>query len=121
MISLIYNFPSRRRWRLPSVNNCFSHSGSTAKQKSSTWQNNSSRLMLGTPLGFGQPEGYSFIERCPTLSITDVDLRNYRLRIESFNSQLVNMGIQRLHARTRAGFDLKIQASLFALTFQHFN
>jgi hypothetical protein len=51
----------------------------------------------------------------------DFDLRHYRLRIESFNSQLVNMGIQRLHARTRAGFDLKIQASLLALTFQHFN
>lgn len=51
----------------------------------------------------------------------DFDLRRYRLRIESFNSQLVNMGIQRLHARTRAGFDLKIQASLLALTFQHFD
>jgi hypothetical protein len=76
---------------------------------------------LGLLSGFGQPEGYSFIERCPTLCITDVDLRHYRFRIESFNSQLVNMGIQRLHARTSAGFDRKIQASLLALAFQHFN
>lgn len=51
----------------------------------------------------------------------DFDLRHYRLRIESFNSQLVNMGIQRLHARTRDGFDLKIHASLLALIVLHFD
>lgn len=47
------------------------------------------------------------------------DLRRFRLRIESFNSQLVNMGIQRLHARTHAGFELKLHASLLALAFRH--
>lgn len=47
----------------------------------------------------------------------EYDLRQYRLRAETFNSQLVNMGIQRLHARTHSGFELKVRASLLALTF----
>lgn len=51
----------------------------------------------------------------------DYDLRHYRLRIESFNNQLVNMGIQRLHACTRDGVELKIHASLLALFFAHFH
>lgn len=47
----------------------------------------------------------------------DYDLRHFRIRAETFNSQLVNMGIQNLHARTQAGFELKVTASLLALTF----
>jgi hypothetical protein len=45
------------------------------------------------------------------------DLRRYRKRIESLYSQLEAMGVQRLHARTNRGFDLKTLASLLALAF----
>jgi hypothetical protein len=44
-----------------------------------------------------------------------VGLRRYRKKIEAVNSQLAAWGIQRLHARTHAGFMLKVWASLFAL------
>lgn len=47
----------------------------------------------------------------------DFDLRCYRRRIETVYSQLESMGLQRLHARTNTGFDLKTWASLLALTF----
>jgi hypothetical protein len=43
-------------------------------------------------------------------------LRAYRPRVETTNSQLEAMGIQRLHARTNPGFELKVHASLLALT-----
>lgn len=43
-------------------------------------------------------------------------LREHRTRIETTNSQLAAMGVQRLHARTNAGFELKVHASLLALT-----
>ena len=49
----------------------------------------------------------------------DYDLRLYRKRIETVYSQLEKMGTQRLHARTNAGFDLKLWASLLALTFSN--
>ncbi len=42
-------------------------------------------------------------------------LAAYRKQIEVVNSQLAAWGIQRLHARTTAGFMLKVWASLFAL------
>jgi hypothetical protein len=41
----------------------------------------------------------------------------HRSRIETVNSQLEKMGLQRLHARTNSGFSLKVLASLLALTF----
>ena len=44
-----------------------------------------------------------------------VALRAYRKRIETSNSQLEAMGLQRLRARTNAGFELKVHASLVAL------
>ena len=47
----------------------------------------------------------------------EYDLRHYRKRIETLNSQLEAMGIQRLHARTNDGFDVKAWASLLALAF----
>lgn len=50
----------------------------------------------------------------------DFDLRLYRQRIETVYSQLHAMGIQRLHARTNRGFDLKAWASVLALAFTHF-
>ena len=43
------------------------------------------------------------------------DLKWYRHHIESANSQLESMGIQRLHARTDAGFAIKVLSSLLAL------
>jgi IS5 family transposase len=42
-------------------------------------------------------------------------LKRYRHGIETVNSQLVSMGIQRLHARTNQGLAIKVLASLFAL------
>src|SRR6266540_4019144 len=48
--------------------------------------------------------------------LDDIELREYRHTIETVNSQLEKMGIERLHARTNAGFDLKVHASLIALT-----
>lgn len=47
----------------------------------------------------------------------DFDLRLYRKRIETVYSQMETMGMQRLHARTNPGFDLKAWASLLALAF----
>ncbi len=41
----------------------------------------------------------------------------HRSGIETVNSQLEKMGLQRLHARTNSGFSLKVLASLLALTF----
>jgi hypothetical protein len=47
----------------------------------------------------------------------DFDLRRFRKRIETVYSQLESMGLQRLHARTNLGFDLKAWASMLALAF----
>ncbi len=57
--------------------------------------------------------------RSPNRWADDYDLRHYRKRIETVYSQLEAMGIQRLHARTNVGFDLKTWASLLALTFSN--
>jgi IS5 family transposase len=45
----------------------------------------------------------------------EYDLRRYRKGIETVNSQLESMGINRLRARTNDGFFIKVQASLIAL------
>lgn len=42
-------------------------------------------------------------------------LRQHRSRIETLNSQLEKMGLQRLQARTNQGFACKVLASLFAV------
>jgi hypothetical protein len=42
-------------------------------------------------------------------------LRTFRKTIETVNSQCEAMGLQRLRARTNAGFELKVQASVLAL------
>ncbi|MGB7339103.1 MAG: IS982 family transposase [Phototrophicaceae bacterium] len=47
----------------------------------------------------------------------EYDMRLYRKRIETVYSQLESMGVQRLHARTNIGFDMKAWASLLALAF----
>lgn len=51
----------------------------------------------------------------PNLWADKLTLREHRPRIETTNSQLETMGIQRLHARTNPGFELKVLASLLAL------
>ena len=52
----------------------------------------------------------------PNLWADKLALREHRKRIETSNSQLEAMGIQRLRARTNPGFELKVHASLVALT-----
>jgi hypothetical protein len=42
-------------------------------------------------------------------------LRHQRQRVETLNSQLEKMGLQRLHARTNGGFEIKVHASVLAL------
>jgi hypothetical protein len=44
-----------------------------------------------------------------------IGLGEYRKQVETVNSQLAAWGIQRLHARTNAGFMLKVWSSLVAL------
>ena len=53
----------------------------------------------------------------PNTWADDFDIRLYRKRIETIYSQLDAMGIQRLHARTNPGFELKAWSSLIALAF----
>lgn len=53
-------------------------------------------------------------------SAEDTALLNaHRRQIETVNSQLEKMGLQRLHARTHDGFAFKVLASLLALTFHN--
>lgn len=51
----------------------------------------------------------------PNTFLEQAYLRWYRKSIETVNSRLEKMGIQRLHARTNNGFGLKVYASLLAL------
>ena len=44
-------------------------------------------------------------------------IAKHRSMIETVNSQLEKMGLQRLHARTNGGFSVKVLASLVALAF----
>jgi hypothetical protein len=44
----------------------------------------------------------------------EFDLRLYRKGVETVNSQLESMGLQRFRARTNEGFDIKVVASLIA-------
>jgi hypothetical protein len=43
-------------------------------------------------------------------------LRPFRMTIETINSQSEAMGLQRLRARIDTAFELKVQASVLALT-----
>ena len=51
----------------------------------------------------------------PNLWADKLAIRAFRKRIETLNSQLEAMGLQRLRARTQAGLEIKIHASLLAL------
>jgi hypothetical protein len=50
-----------------------------------------------------------------------IELRAYRHPIETVNRQLEKMGIERLYARTNAGFELKVHATLIALICTNMN
>ncbi len=50
-----------------------------------------------------------------------LELREFRHTIETVNSQLEKMGLERLHARTNLGLDLKVHASLIALVCTNMN
>ena len=50
-----------------------------------------------------------------------IELRAYRHTIETVNSQLETMGIERLDARPNAGFELKVHATLIALICTNMN
>ena len=51
----------------------------------------------------------------------ELELAEYRHTIETVNSQLEKMGVERLYARTNSGLELKVHASLIALTCTNFN
>lgn len=53
--------------------------------------------------------------------LDELELREYRHTIETVNSQLEKMGVERLHARTNSGLELKVLASLVALACTNFN
>ncbi|MBO9325599.1 MAG: hypothetical protein J7463_09420 [Roseiflexus sp.] len=50
-----------------------------------------------------------------------IEVRAYRHTIETVNSQLEKMGIERFYARTNAGFALKVHATLIALICTNMN
>jgi len=53
--------------------------------------------------------------------VDEYNLRKYREGIETVNSQLEKIGVERLHARTQQGLEIKTQASLFALVCNNIN
>jgi Transposase DDE domain len=53
--------------------------------------------------------------------LDELELREYRHTIETVNSQLEKMGLERLHARTNPGLELKVHASLIALACTNVN
>lgn len=57
----------------------------------------------------------------PNHWIDEIDLETHRKGIETINSQLESMGLQRLKARTNQGFDMKVHASLVALMTTNVN
>lgn len=46
----------------------------------------------------------------------EMNLKRHRTTSEIVNSQMEKMGLQRLHTRTNEGFEIKLHASLFALS-----
>lgn len=53
--------------------------------------------------------------------LDELESREYRHTIETVNSQLEKMGIERLYSRTNSGLDLKLYASLIAVTCTNMN
>ena len=48
--------------------------------------------------------------------LDEIELRDYRHTIETVNSQCEKMGLERLYARTTSGFELKVLATMIALS-----
>ena len=59
--------------------------------------------------------------RPPAWFMDAIAWRAYRHTIETVNRQLEKMGIERLSARTNAGFELKVHATLIALICTNMN
>jgi len=57
----------------------------------------------------------------PNTTAERAGLRTFRTTIETVNGQAAALGIQRLRARSNAGFDLKVFASVLALTCTNMN
>ena len=57
----------------------------------------------------------------PQLLIHIYELKQYRKGIETRNSQVEKMGIERLYARINTGFEIKVHASVFALSVTTLN
>ena len=57
----------------------------------------------------------------PNHWIDELDLEHHRKGIETLNSQLESMGLQRLHPRTNQGLDLKVHATLVAVMTTNIN
>jgi hypothetical protein len=57
----------------------------------------------------------------PNLWADKLALREWRKRVEALYSQLEAMGVQRLRARTTPGLELKLHASLLAVTIANAN
>ncbi|MCA1606203.1 MAG: IS982 family transposase [Acidobacteria bacterium] len=57
----------------------------------------------------------------PLAWIDEYELKQYRKGIETRNSQVEKMGIERLYARTNLGFEIKVHASMFALSITTLN
>jgi hypothetical protein len=56
----------------------------------------------------------------PNFWLDQLELEQYRKGIETRNSQIEKMGIERLYARTNDGFEIKVKASIFALAITNF-
>ena len=52
----------------------------------------------------------------PNEWMDEMNLKRHRKTIGTVNSQMEKMGLQRLHARTNASFEMKVHASLIALS-----
>lgn len=61
------------------------------------------------------------VNREPHAWVDEYELHHFRHTIETVNSQLEAMGLERLHVRTTAGLELKVQASLLALLCSNLN
>ena len=57
----------------------------------------------------------------PNHWIDELELEHHRKGIETLNSQLESMGLQRLHPRTNQGLDLKVHATLVAVMTTNIN
>ena len=79
-----------------------------ASDEASIWQDTCVRFV---PLRWENMEPNSLEER--------LALRTHRKAVETVNSQMEKMGVQRLYTRTLPGFELKIRATLLATIFSN--